>query len=79
VKPLQLLHGAGTRGTLVREKPPEEVSLADGAHILALAVNDGDGAAAVMPELFQALADGVVIVQISDAMFWCQKVSNIHD
>lgn len=79
VEPFQLLHGAGTRGAFVRQKPPEEIPLADGAYILALAVDDGDGAAAVMPELFQALAYGVVVVQVGDAMLRRQKVSDIHN
>lgn len=78
VKPFQLLHGAGAGSAFVGQKPPEKIPLADGAHILSLAVDDGDGAAAVMPELFQALADGVVVEEVGDAMLWRQKVSDIH-
>lgn len=78
VEPFQLLGGAGTGEALVGEEPPEEVPLADGAHILALAVDDRDGAAAVVPELLQALAHGAVVVQVGDAMLWRQKVSNVH-
>ena len=79
VEPFQLLHGAGTGGAFVGQKPPEEVPLADGAYVPPLAVDDGDGAAAVMPELFQALAYGVVVVQVGDAMLRRQKVSDIHN
>lgn len=78
VEPLQLFHGAGTGGSLVRQKPPEEISLADGAYVLAFAVDNGDGAAAMVPELFQTLADGVVVIQVGDALLRRQEISNIH-
>lgn len=76
VEALKLLHGAGI--TLIGKQPPEKVSFTDGAYVLALAVDDGYSAAAVVPEFFQPLAHGVVVVQIGDAMLRCQKVSNVH-
>lgn len=78
VKPFQVLHGARGERTLVREDPPEEVPLADGAHIPAFAVDDGDRAAAMVPELFQPLTQRVVVVQERDPVFGSQKISNIH-
>lgn len=79
VKPLQLLHGAGAGSSLVGQEPPEKISLADGAHVLALAVDDGDGAAAMVPELLQTLPDGVVVEQVGDAVLRRQKISDIHN
>ena len=78
VEPLQLLHGAGTGRTLVGKEPPEEVSLADGAHILSLAVDDGDGAAAMVPELLQPLAHRVVVVKESDFVLGNKQIGNVH-
>ena len=78
MEPFQLLQGAGAGVALAGQEPPEEVPLADGAHILPLAVDDGDGAAAMVAEFLQSLAHGVVVEQISDAVFWRQKISDIH-
>lgn len=79
VEPLQVLDGAGAGGALVGNEPPEEVSLADGSHVLALPVDDGNGAEAVVPEFFQALTHRVVVVKEGDAVFGDQEIRNIHD
>lgn len=79
MEPFQFLGGAGARGAFVGQEPPEKISFTDGTHILSSAVDDGDGATAMVPEFFQALAHGIVVVQIGDAVLRRQKVSNIHN
>jgi len=77
VEPLQFLDGE-IGCAFVGKEPPEEISLADSAHILSPAVDDGDGAAPVVPELLQPLAQGVVVVEVGDTVFGGQQISNIH-
>lgn len=78
MEPFQFLNGTGTRGALVRQEPPEKISLADSAYVLAFAVDDGNSTAAMMAEFFQALAHRVIVIEESDAVLGSQKISNVH-
>ena len=70
----RLFHG----GIVGVQQSPEEISLADSAHIPAVPGDDGDGGIAVVPHLFQSLTEGAVIVQIGDAVLREQKISYVH-
>ena len=79
VQLFQVLHGTDLpRLGVVGENLPEEIALADGAYILAAAGDDGNCRIAVVPHLFQSLAEGVVIVEIGDTVLGEQKISNVH-
>jgi len=78
-EPLQLFDGAWARGVLVGEEPPEKIPLADGAYVPAFAVDDRHGTAAMVPELFQALAHRAVVVEESHTVLRRQEISNIHN
>ena len=74
---LQVFHRLRS-GRWLTEHPPEKIPLADCADILAGPSDDGDGGISVVAHLFQSLAEGVVVVQIGNAAFGEQKVSDIH-
>ena len=56
----------------------EEVALADRAHILAGAGDDGNGRIAVGPHFLKALPEGAVVVQVGHIALGNQKIGNIH-
>ena len=57
---------------------PEEVPLPDHAHIAPVPPDDGNGAVAVVAELFQPLTEGAVLIEIGNAALWREKVRDIH-
>ena len=67
-KLFQLLHRAAP-ALLLTEKPPEEIPLADSAHVLPGAGDHRDGRVAVVTHFFQTLAEGVVVVHMGDTGF----------
>ena len=77
---LQILHGAGPLAlSLVSDEPPEEIPLADGADVLSVPADDGDGGVAMVPHLFQSLPERVVVIEVRDAFFGKQEISDIHE
>ena len=53
LKLFHLPHGAGALGVLAAVKePPEKITLADGAHVLPIPGDDGDGRVSVVPHFF---------------------------
>ena len=78
-QPLQILHGADL--SVLRdlvEQLPEEISLADGADIFTGPGDHGNGRVAVITHFLKTLAEGTVLVEIRDAIFGEQKISNVH-
>ena len=58
---------------------PEQVAFGHGSHILAFAVEHGDGGIAVVLHLFQSLPQGEIIVYKSHVLFGGQKKQDVHD
>lgn len=74
-----VLHGIGRQVfTVLGEQAPEKVPLTDRADVCSLPADDRDGGVAVVPHLFQSLAEGAVVIEICDRVLREQKISYVH-
>jgi hypothetical protein len=63
-------------GGLIR-KLPKEVALRNGALILTIPVYNGNGCITVVPKLFKALPESIVIIYIGRGYLWPKKKQNV--
>ena len=57
---------------------PQKITLGDGSHIISVPGEHREGGIAVLPEFFQSLPDGIVIVKVGHQRLGCQQRGYIH-
>ena len=57
---------------------PQNVPLGDGAHILAVAFQHGDGGKALVRPFFQRLTQGEILVNVQNILFGSKEKQKVH-